>query len=189
MALNLALRYAGRINGATSGYPYGSIKNESSVGADDGTPVDKDWLNDLQGLLQSLLDAVGAVPTNTPDQVGASQYYDAIVNLISIGTPAASTKFIYSLNNNVSINYSSTDHMKYQDLTNASPINVTMLAPSAPYGDIITIDKAPGSGDITISGGGGITIETIDGGVNTVVVDGQVACLGSKNATTWKLIV
>lgn len=87
MAIDLLTRYAGRINPATGGYPFGSIKNKTA-GVDDGTPLDDAWGNDIEALLQSLLSAVGDTPNNVVDQVGASQYFDA---LVALGLRAATT--------------------------------------------------------------------------------------------------
>lgn len=60
-----------------TGYPEGQAKNVGTDGDGTGTPLDKKWLSDLWGLLQSLLAATSTTPSGNPDKVGASQYLDA----------------------------------------------------------------------------------------------------------------
>ena len=43
MALDLPTKYPGRANAGDADYPQGSFKNESTEGADDGTPLEVDW--------------------------------------------------------------------------------------------------------------------------------------------------
>jgi hypothetical protein len=63
---------------ADPGYPHGKARNRSLPGDSDGTPWEEDLVNDIWGLLQSLLAQVGITPTGTPDEVGASQYLQAL---------------------------------------------------------------------------------------------------------------
>ena len=73
----------GRITAADSNYPYGSSKNETAVGAKDGTPYFKQRADDLFGLQQALLVAAGITPSGDADTAIASQYLQAMVELIS----------------------------------------------------------------------------------------------------------
>ncbi len=84
MAINNSTNpnYAGRVTAQTPEYPYGSSKNESSPGAGDGTPYNKERANDVFGLQQSLLSACGIVPSGNADNVLDSQYMQALVELI-----------------------------------------------------------------------------------------------------------
>lgn len=82
MAIDVAATYPGRSNPASADYPFGSIKNKSAPELDDGTPLDRQWGNDLEGFFQSLMVAVGFTPSGVPDKVGASQRFDALIALI-----------------------------------------------------------------------------------------------------------
>jgi hypothetical protein len=80
MALKLATQYPNAI-AASASYPEGSFKNETVAGALDGTPLEKAWPDDIQGLLQSLLVASGINATGNSDTVLAPQYLSGIFNL------------------------------------------------------------------------------------------------------------
>jgi len=85
MALNLPNKYPGRFNAPSAGYPQGSFKNRSAPGALDGSYLEKDWANDKEGFFQSLIAAAGIVPNELVDEVGASQYFDALQQVIADG--------------------------------------------------------------------------------------------------------
>ena len=70
--------YPGKTVGPSTEYPYGSAQNVTVPGDETGTPWERILLNDVWGWQQALLDAAGIIPTGTPDQVGASQYLDAM---------------------------------------------------------------------------------------------------------------
>ena len=95
--LKLDVAYAGAIDDATAAFPYGLFKNETTTGdyvltidfsaqtyslsysgSADGTPVDKDWANNIEGIHQAILDDAGLTPDGAIEQVGASQVLDAI---------------------------------------------------------------------------------------------------------------
>lgn len=86
MALNLENRYPGRANPASSEYPHGSFKNESTEGAEDGTPLEVDWANDREGLLQKLLVEANLTPNDEVDTVLKGQYFTAFRSLFASGT-------------------------------------------------------------------------------------------------------
>lgn len=80
----MALDYRNIYPGQTvddPGYPQGKARNVIEFGDGKGTPWEEQLVNDLFGLLQSLLDAAGLTPTDLPDEVGASQYFDALRTL------------------------------------------------------------------------------------------------------------
>lgn len=83
MALILSNRYPGQADPPSPEYPQGAFKNKSAPGALDGTPFEKDVFNDIIGLLQSLISAASFTPNDQVDRVGASQYFDALLKLIS----------------------------------------------------------------------------------------------------------
>jgi hypothetical protein len=63
-------------------YPLGKARNEVVEGDGSGTPLEEQWVNDLWGFLQALLAGASITASGNPDQVGASQYVDAIQALI-----------------------------------------------------------------------------------------------------------
>lgn len=75
-----ATKYSGQIDTSDPvGYPEGKAQNVSSQGAGDGTPLERDWLNDFMGFAQALLKRNdGANPSGTPEKVGASQLLDSL---------------------------------------------------------------------------------------------------------------
>lgn len=86
MALDLGVTYAGRIADDSAEYPFGEPRNESTPGTNDGTPLDREWVRDVLGFLQGLLDEAGIVPSGTADNAVNSQYRDAM-KLINSGLP------------------------------------------------------------------------------------------------------
>lgn len=78
MAIRLIDQYPNRANPATPDYPHGSVRNESSPGANDGTPLEQAWGNDIEGFKQALLAEAGITPSGVPDRVGASDQLDAL---------------------------------------------------------------------------------------------------------------
>jgi hypothetical protein len=77
MALIPGTRYPAQTD-AAAGYPHGKARNAGSYQDGTGTPLEQDWVNDLFGLQQSLLVRAGITPSGDPDEVGASQYLEAI---------------------------------------------------------------------------------------------------------------
>lgn len=78
MSINPETRYAGKINSADTNYPWGSARNITTAGDGLGTPLEEDWLNDLFGMQQALLNDAGITPSGSPDTVLISQYLQAI---------------------------------------------------------------------------------------------------------------
>lgn len=76
MALIPSSRYPAQTDVAAE-YPQGKARNASTFQDGTGTPLERDWVNDLWGFLQSLLEAAGVSPSGDPDEVGASDYLDA----------------------------------------------------------------------------------------------------------------
>jgi hypothetical protein len=61
-----------------SAYPQGKARNAGTYQDGTGTPLEKRWVNDLWGFLQSLLADASITPSGAPDEVGASDYLDAV---------------------------------------------------------------------------------------------------------------
>lgn len=85
MALNISTNpnFTGRFTAADANYPYGSSKDESSPGANDGTPYIKQRADDLFGFMQALLSQGSVVPSGNADTALVSDYVDAIRNIIN----------------------------------------------------------------------------------------------------------
>lgn len=77
MAIDPSTKYSGQVD-SDAGYPYGKAKNRSAPAATDGTPLERDWLNDLWGLLQKILDYGSVTPSGTPDSITTSQYWNTL---------------------------------------------------------------------------------------------------------------
>lgn len=79
MAIVPSTNYSGQIDTSDStAYPQGKAQNVTVAGDGTGTPLEKAWVNDLWGFLQALLDRAGITPSGDPDEVGASDYLDAL---------------------------------------------------------------------------------------------------------------
>jgi hypothetical protein len=63
---------------ADASYPGGSFKNTSGPATSDGTPVDKDWANDILGFREAVLDEAGIVHSGVPDTATASDVLDGL---------------------------------------------------------------------------------------------------------------
>jgi len=78
MAIKLIDEYPGRANPADSYYPGGSFKNESTEGANNGTPVDNTWAKDKDGFFQGMLVKANMLADGSTDTAIASQFLDAL---------------------------------------------------------------------------------------------------------------
>jgi hypothetical protein len=76
MALVPSAQYPSQVD-SDPAYPQGKARNAGTFQDGTGTPLEKSWVNDLWGYLQSLLASAGVTPSGTPDQVGASDYLTA----------------------------------------------------------------------------------------------------------------
>lgn len=81
MSLKLNERYPGRFNNPSADYPGGSFKNRTTPDAKDGSYLEKDWANDKEGFFQSIIAATGSSPNGLVDKVGASQFFDCLLQL------------------------------------------------------------------------------------------------------------
>ena len=88
MAVNPSALYTGQIDTSDVNYPYGKAQSDSNptvlTGQRDGTPLSKEWVNDVFGLQQALLTEAGITPSGTSDNANSSQYLDAIKAIIDI---------------------------------------------------------------------------------------------------------
>jgi hypothetical protein len=78
MTLVLSTRYPSQTVSGDPGYPLGKARNRVSPGDGTGTPFESDWVNDVWGSLQAILDAGGITASGSPDAVGASDIVSAL---------------------------------------------------------------------------------------------------------------
>lgn len=82
MSLNLQNRYPGHFDPVSSEYPQGKFKNRSSPDAEDGSYMERDWLNDWSGFFGALLSGAGKVPDGSVDTALSSQLFTALLDVI-----------------------------------------------------------------------------------------------------------
>lgn len=85
MAIKPGDLFPGQSVAPSADYPLGSAQNITTPGDGTGTPLVAAILNDTWGFHQKLLNAAGLVASGDPDTVPASQYYEALVALFSVG--------------------------------------------------------------------------------------------------------
>lgn len=81
----MALDYSNRYPGQTvpdAAYPQGKARNITVSGDGTGTPWEKDLVNDLFGLFQSLLTRGSVIPSGSPDSVTSPQYFNAMIKAV-----------------------------------------------------------------------------------------------------------
>lgn len=76
--INLEEQFSPRVNPADANYPFGSIKDNTSPGANDGTPLAAVWGNDWEGFAQAAMTEAGITPSGLPDTAQDSQLLDAV---------------------------------------------------------------------------------------------------------------
>lgn len=79
MALRRDVTYSGRFTPATTERPQGGFKNRTSPTSEDGSYLEEQWLNDIDGFFASALIDAGVEPNGTVDEGGNSQLYDAVI--------------------------------------------------------------------------------------------------------------
>lgn len=94
MALIPSSRYPSQVD-ADGAYPLGKARNSGSYQDGTGTPLERDWVNDLWGFQQALLAAAEITPSGTPDQVGASQYLESLEAVIAAAVGVAAMKYAH----------------------------------------------------------------------------------------------
>ncbi len=78
MAINPSAKFPTQTTTPSAEYPYGGAQDVTVPGDNTGTPYVADVLNDIFGFQQALLGDSGIVPSNNPEEVGASQYLQAL---------------------------------------------------------------------------------------------------------------
>lgn len=78
MAISVSDQYPGKTKVPDANYPFGSAQNITTPGDGTGMPWEKAWVDDVIGLMSSILDDVGVIPNGNPDTVLVAQYRDAL---------------------------------------------------------------------------------------------------------------
>ena len=76
--LDLEARFSPRIIPASTEYPYGELKPNTSTGSNDGTPVTSALGNDLEGFKQAAITRANIDPSGIPDNAVNSQLLDSL---------------------------------------------------------------------------------------------------------------
>lgn len=85
MAINILIQYPGRVTLSDANYTFGSAKNETGPGNNDGTPYEIARANDIFGFQQAILLADGgATPSGSAETQLASQYLDGVTRVGNI---------------------------------------------------------------------------------------------------------
>lgn len=78
MSINAQNKYPGRFDPVSSDYPQGKFKNRSSPSSQDGSYMERDWLNDIYGFLGAILRNANVTPNGNVDTAQSSQMYDSL---------------------------------------------------------------------------------------------------------------
>lgn len=135
MALDRSSTYPGFFDNPTPTRPQGAFKNETSEGAEDGSYLDKDWMNDICGLIDAILVEADESPNGSIDEGGNSQVYNALEGL-----------FITSVSSQVI-----TASQTYTPASNVNAIKVTLIGGGGGAGGT----NGQGSGTCALGGSGG----------------------------------
>lgn len=88
MALNYNVRYPNQTEVDLVNMPFGKAINVSNIDAENGTPFERDYINDQWAFFQKMLVESGQTPTGIVDNVNSSQYYNALTQIITNTTYA-----------------------------------------------------------------------------------------------------
>jgi len=165
-------------------YPYGKARNVTTPGDGLGTPLIDVQYNDLLGFFAAVAVAAGFTPSGDPETAVVSQVLDGVRTVCKkdgkqqLSTQTATTG-----------SYASANHNAFVTCTNAAANTVTLNAPAAPYGDVVTFCKAAGAGDVTAVPGAGVGALLLVTGVTAVLnVNNQVMTCVSVAANTWRIM-
>jgi len=143
-------------DGVPTGFAFGQVKNESSPGALDGTPVDASVFVDLAYALYAVLADQGVTPSGTTEDTASSHdFLDALYSLV-----AANTGGFLASNTTVNLDASMTA-AEIQALIDAQPKNLNGLNLTFAFADgTYTLDsiltfKDFGNGTLSILGNTG----------------------------------
>lgn len=192
---------AGRVTAPNADYPYGSARDESTPGANDGTPYFKGRADDIFGWQQALLEGAGITPSGNAETATASQYVEAMVNLPWLatvpyqkGTPVrvGETYYVSLVDNNLNHPPASSaaqwSRLAQFEIWNAARpggygINTAVLHVTGLYRSTVAnnTEEPPGAGWAVISPDAGSLIDIDDAtGLINVNLDAAAAITGSQ---------
>lgn len=82
MSVILPNKYPGRFDPVSPDYPQGKFKNRSSPSAQDGSYLERDWLNDWNAFFGAVLSGANITPNGIVDTAQSSQLYAALQSVI-----------------------------------------------------------------------------------------------------------
>lgn len=156
MALQRDTKYPGRYETGDAAHPQGAFKNRTTPTSEDGSYMEKDWLNDWSGFLERSLTLAGVSANGTADDATDSQYFEAIQRLSTAWSQYtdAGIANAYVLSNNLSPILAPVDGMRVRFYaanasTGASTIDFSDFDPDIAAKTIKLQDGSDiGAGDI-----------------------------------------
>jgi len=99
MALNRSNKYPGRFLSPTTLHPQGAFKNRTSPTSQDGSYLEADWMNDIDGFFARALNIANVTPNGNVDDGSSSQLFDAVVaatpgRLLDVKTITSTTVYV-----------------------------------------------------------------------------------------------
>lgn len=152
--INLEQTFTPRVNPADANYPFGSIKDNTSPGANDGTLLSAVWGNDFEGFRQAAMTEAGITPSGLPDTAQDSQLLEAV-------KAVASNELRSELAGDTGVNLVGNAHARFANVD-------AMIASTAVDGMV-----ASTSGYYSATDGGGA--EYVYSSSGTVTADGFIA--------------
>jgi hypothetical protein len=157
MALLIENEYPGKSAPASAAYPQGAARNITAPGDGLGTPLEKEWINDLFGLQQALLAAAGLTPSGSPDTALASQYLQGIIQQVQgraglFNDTGAANAYIVGLRTNQQAPGAVFDGQRFRIVptvtsTGAATIDISALLGQAAATTVINIKLKGGATD------------------------------------------
>jgi hypothetical protein len=189
MALIPGARYPAQTDVAAA-YPQGKARNAVTFQDGSGTPLEKDWVNDLWGFLQSLLAQAAILPSGSPDEVGASQYLAAVQAIAEASAAASFARLDLALLQLRLIDDANAFADTAQSLGIARQSNGSLIIVKSGASDVHRFSESDDSGQGAIGTVASITSLVTDIAITagrTVVVGtgGNRCCFSTNFGSTW----
>lgn len=81
--LDYSITYTGGADAPSAAYPQGKMRNPSTEGAGDETPLEEKWVNDIQGFLQAILLNAGITPSDVVETALVSDYFNGLLAAVT----------------------------------------------------------------------------------------------------------
>jgi hypothetical protein len=191
MALIPSSSYSGQVSTSDPAYPLGKAQNEAVAGDGTGTPLERDWINDVWGFLQAILDAGAVTASGTPDKVGASQYLAALQAGLHVWTGLNDFTQTVILNNAscAAVLAGTASEFLYADVVGAPAPRTRHSWVNLPSGMLdapgtTSLAYAPGSGEMINYGSLSTVSWLLDLPDGAIVTSVEVMTLSNSLATT-----